>query len=286
MSSQAREKLFFSHQKSDEPFARSMANRLQYAGFDVFLDLWDAKGVEPVPQEVETALSQSTMFLYVLSPAAVESKWSGGGHYALLYQTMKNMGLRIVPLIRRTCQSPPLMAPLRHFDFRAFNPADPSAFRTDKEGPFKELMESFGRKYQKSSGDLIPPGMAAYEFTFQPRKSKPKNFDGSLNYEMLLRNVKKDPLKNFALTVYFREPVVEMQYDKYKSSSGELSGGEGLSKDGKRFNWIGETFYGGGGFILFSIKSRTVPQIARFSTKFVGRVAGTNRVIAPDREGV
>lgn len=198
---------------------------------------------------------------------------------------MKNLGLRILPIVRGNAPSPPLMGPLRHFDFRRFNFNDPSAFRTDQEGPFKDLMETVSRKPQRA-GELIPPGMATYEFTFQPRKGKVRNFDGTLNYDMMLKNVKKDPLKNFAITVRFREPVLEMHYDKYRSSSAELGAGEGLSRDGRRFGWIVETFYGGGGFLIFTIRSRGVPEIERLSTRFIGRVAGTNRVIGPDPQGV
>jgi hypothetical protein len=286
MQHQVREKMFFSHQRADEPFVRALAQRLQWSGFDVIPDLWDEKGAEPVPPELSAALSQVNFFFYVLSPSAVESKWTRGAHYALLFQRMKQAGLRIVPLVRGACPSPPLMAPLHHIDFRRFNPADPAAFRTDQPGPFQELMALLGRKHQKGGGELIPPGMATYEFTFQPRPSKPKNLDRSLNYELIIRNVKKDPLRNFALTVRFRQPVLEVKYDKYRSSSGELSTGEGLSPDGTRFNWIGDSLYGGGGFALFNVRSKEPPQISRISTKFVGRVAGTNRVIAPDPEGI
>lgn len=286
MQQQPRERLFFAYPAAEEPFARALGRHLQSAGFDVLFDLWEDTGIEAVPKELEDALSGCSQFLYVLSPAAGGSKWSRAGFQALLYKKMKNLGLRILPLVRGNVPSPPLMGPLRHFDFRGFDFNDPAAFRTDEEGPFRDLMELVSRKTQKSGGELIPPGMATYEFAFQPRKGKPRNFDGTLNYELVLKNVKKDPLKNFAITVRFREPVAEMRYDKYRSSSAELGAGEGLSRDGRRFSWIVETFYGGGGFIIFNIRSRAVPEIERLSTRFIGRVAGTNRVIGPDPQGV
>ncbi len=285
MQQQQREKIFLAYPALEESFARALGRQLQSAGFDVLFDPWDDRGVEAVPKELEDALSGCSQFLYVLSPSA-GSKWSRAGYQALLYKKMKNLGLRIVPLIRGNAAVPPLMGPLRHFDFRGFNVNDPSAFRTDKEGPFKGLMETVSRKPQGGRGDLIPPGMATYEFTFAPRQGKVRNFDGTLNYDMILRNVKKDPLKNFAITVRFREQVLDMRYDKYRSSSAELGTGEGLSRDGKRFNWIVETFYAGGGFLVFTVRSRGVPEIERLSTRFIGRVAGTNRVIAPDPQGI
>ena len=65
-----------------------------------------------------------------------------------------------------------------------------------------------------------------------------------------------------------------------------MTGGDGLTHDGKRFNWLGDQIMEDGGWAVFIIKSKTNPVISRISTKLVGRVVGTNQIIPPDPNGI
>lgn len=279
-----REKVFLSHPSSAEGFARALGNQIESYGGSVFYDLWDVPG-DAVPPEIEQALTGCNLFLYALAPAPRPSKWLGGKHQAYLYKKMKESGFRILPLVWRVCPVPPVMGPLRKFDFRRYDPARPPAFEAEKEGPFKEFYEAVLSKLKRPEGDAVPLGRIVYDFYLQPHEKRPKNPDGSWNYKMVFRNLKNEAIPNFAFTIYFKEPVLEVKYDKYHSYA-EVASGEGLSADGKRYNWIGDKLPGAGGMILFDVRTKSIPEVVRLSTKFFGKHAGSIRAIPPDPTGL
>ena len=65
-----------------------------------------------------------------------------------------------------------------------------------------------------------------------------------------------------------------------------MTGGDGLTTNNKRFNWFGNQIMEDGGWVVFVIKSKTIPTISKLSTKLVGRVVGTNQTISPDPDGI
>ncbi|MCK4734125.1 MAG: toll/interleukin-1 receptor domain-containing protein [Methanophagales archaeon] len=278
-------KAFLSYQEADKEFVEALGSHLRRNGVDVFFDKWDIRGGDSVPHKIEEALVECNLFLYVLSPAATKSKWVQQEYHAFLYRKINDHSLRIVPILRKTCERPPFVAPLHYIDFRESDPNDSSNFSVENEGPFKELLESIFRVPKKPPIGLIHPAFASYEFYFQPLKGNPKDVDGTLNYEIGFKNITDSPLHNFIFTLIFREPVLSVRYD-FSRSSANMTGGDGLTHDGKRFSWLGNQLIEGGGWAVFIIKSKTIPDISKISTKLVGRVAGTNQVIPPDPNGI
>jgi len=280
-----RDKAFLSYQEADKEFVEALGIHLRHNGVDVFFDKWDVQGGDSIPQEIEEALAECNLFLYVLSPEATNSKWVRAEYHAFLYRKINDHSLRIIPIFRKTCERPPFVAPLCYIDFREFDLTDSSNFRVEDEGPFKELLETIFRVPKKPPLGPIHPAFASYEFFFQQLKGNPMDADGTLNHEIGFKNITDSPLHNFKFTLIFKEPVLAVKYD-FNRSSANLTGGDGLTHGGKRFNWSGNQIMEDGGFALFIIKSKTVPVISRISTKFVGRVAGTNQLIPPDPNGV
>lgn len=278
-------KAFLSHQEVDKDFVEALAKHLRTNGIDVFFDKWDILGGDSVPKTIENALGDCNLFLYVLSPAATKSKWVEEEYYAFLYRKINDHSVRIIPILRKTCDIPPFVAPLRYIDFREADPNDSSVFSIETEGPFKELVESIFRVPRKPPLGPIHPAFASYELYFQPLKGQPSNPDGTLNYEIGFKNITDSPLHNFIFTLTFKEPVLSVTYDSSRSSA-NMTGGEGLSPDGKRFNWLGNQIMEDGGWAVFVIRSEATPVISRISTKLVGRIVGTNQVIPPDPEGI
>ncbi|VVB94213.1 TIR domain protein [uncultured archaeon] len=275
-------KAFLSYQEADKEFVEALGRHIVSNGVDVFFDKWDIKGGDSVPQEIELALMECNLFLYVLSPAATNSKWVQQEYHAFLYRKIDNSSLRIVPILRKTCERPPFVAHLEYIDFREFNPKDPSYFNIEKEGPFKKLLESIFQVSKKPPIGKIHPALASYEFHFPKGHTE---VDGTLNHEFGFKNITNSPLINFIFTLSFEEPVLSVEYI-FRRSSANMTGGDGLTHDGKRFNWLGNQIMEDGGWAVFIIKSKTIPVISKISTKLVGRIAGTDRVIPPDPEGI
>ena len=116
-------------------------------------------------------------------------------------------------------------------------------------------------------------------------KKHPVNNDGLENYEIGFKNLTDSPLHNFAFTIWFVDPVESVEYD-FSRSSANMTGGDGLSTDRRRFNWFGNQIMEDGGWAVFVIITKTVPQIKKISTKLVGKVASSNKVIPPDPKGI
>lgn len=284
MNSSFTNKAFLSHSKKEKPFVEELAKYLRSNGVDVFFDKWDILGGDSIPGELEEGLSNCNLFLYVLSPSSVESKWATGEYHAFLYRKMNENALRIIPILRETCAIPLFIAPLKYVNFRDFDHLNTSNFSLEINGPFKELLETIFRLKNKSSLGSIHPALASYEFYFQPIKDQ-KNADGTLNYEIGFKNLTDLPLHNFTFTIIFDEPVISVDYD-FQRSSANMTGGNGLTDGGKRFNWLGNQIMEDGGWAVFTLKTKNMPVIKRLSTKLVGRAVGSNKVISPDPSGI
>lgn len=273
-------KAFLSHQSKDKDFVEKLGNALIQNGVDVFYDAWDIQGGDSIPQEVERGLSECNLFLYILSPNSTSSKWVQGEYHAYLYRKINDHKLRIIPILLQDCERPPFIAPLKYFDFRSLSKN--TLFSVENDGPFKELIESIFRLKKKPPMGPVHPAMASYEFYFQ--KSK-KNDDTFQYHEFAFKNITESPLQNFLFSVYFKKPVESVQYI-FQKSSANFTGGDGLSDDKTRFHWLGNQIVEDGGWLVFQIKSKEIPVIARICTKYVGRLVDSNQVIPPDTGGI
>ncbi len=156
--------------------------------------------------EIEAGLSSCDLFLYLLSPGALKSKWVQAEYHASLYRKLNDQTIRIIPILRRDAAALPLIAPLKHLDFRnvvlPLN-CDPSA-----GGPFEELMFAIFRRPIKPPLGVPHPALASYEFYFQKMKGPPAgSADGY--WKLAFKNVTESPLHNFEFAVVFDRPGSE-----------------------------------------------------------------------------
>lgn len=136
-------------------------------------------------------------------------------------------------------------------------------------------------KQINSTNELQP----SYEFYYQVLKANPENADGSQNYEIGFKNITKRPLLNFQFTLHFAYPIESVKYD-HRRSSAMMTGGKGLSKDKKKFHWLGNQIMEDEGWAVFILKTKNSPNIERVSTKLVGKIVGEEKIILPDPEGL
>lgn len=113
-------KCFISHAWSDggHDFALALKDALYTNGVDAWLDEHELHGGEPLEQEVRIAiLYECDVFLFVLSPAALKSRWCA----VELKEALKcrdESGLQIIPIFFKKCKIPAELKDLVYEPFR------------------------------------------------------------------------------------------------------------------------------------------------------------------------
>jgi tetratricopeptide (TPR) repeat protein len=115
--------LFISYNQADEEWARKLAACVEQEkrgdrNLRVFFAPWDIRPGESVNERLDRALAESCYVGLVLSPEAVASQWVSEEWYSAHHADIKRKERRLIPLYRRTCDIPRLIAHLNHIDFR------------------------------------------------------------------------------------------------------------------------------------------------------------------------
>jgi len=79
--------------------------------------------------------------------------------------------------------------------------------------------------------------------------------------------------------------VESVEYD-FGPSTANFTGGEDLNDEKTGFNWLGNQIADDGGWVVFLIASKGLPEITRLSTRFVGLTVPGNKLIPPDPDGL
>lgn len=115
-------KLFISHSNKDSAWCRALANGLRLAGYDVYFAESDLHHGLLVP-EIERQLATRSVFIVVLSPDAVASRWvEREVDSAILLQDEQPERV-ILPVVAVPCQIPPTRVFLRLYK-RIAGPGD------------------------------------------------------------------------------------------------------------------------------------------------------------------
>lgn len=114
--------LFLSHNNADKPWAERLASAVEAdrdgAPIKVFFDKWDIPHGGDIPAELEAGLQESRYVGLVISPQALASDWVALERSTAIYRDPSARDQRLIPLLRRTCNVPDMLARLRYIDFR------------------------------------------------------------------------------------------------------------------------------------------------------------------------
>lgn len=114
--------LFLSHNGKDKPWTERLAIAVEAdragAPLRVFFDEWDIEPGELIPAELENALQRSRHVGLVLSPEALASDWVTLERSTTIYRDPRARARTLIPLLRRDCTPPDMLAMLAHIDFR------------------------------------------------------------------------------------------------------------------------------------------------------------------------
>jgi TolB protein len=105
--------VFISYSQKDIEIVRQLAKDLEKADFDVWWDISDLKGGDAWAQTIQAALKKSEYCVIVLSPNSVESEWVTKEYIFAIEQ-----GIRIIPILYKTCEVPLALANIQYIDFR------------------------------------------------------------------------------------------------------------------------------------------------------------------------
>lgn len=114
--------LFLSHNNSDKPWTERLAAAVEAdrsgPPLRVFFDKWDIPYGGDIPAELEEGLQNSRYVGVVLSPESLASDWVTLERSTAICRDPKAREHSLLPLLRRECDVPDMLARLKYIDFR------------------------------------------------------------------------------------------------------------------------------------------------------------------------
>lgn len=162
---------FISYSRINQQFAIKLACELKSAGFSVWLDQFDIPTGARWDDEIEKALHECEIFLFIMTPASVESENAKDEvGYAI------DHGKSILPVLLEECDIPLRLRRLQYVDFtqKSFNEGIKSA--KELLARFVNDLESSKRVKKRAGGGLAShsePPTAASESKTIPKRSSP-----------------------------------------------------------------------------------------------------------------
>lgn len=128
--------LFLSHNGADKTWTERLASAIE-ADRDgrplrVFFDRWDIPPGGDVPLKLEAGLQNSRHVGLVLTTEGLASDWVALERSTAIYKDPAARARRLIPILRKDCQIPDMLARLRYIDFRR---------DADFEGALNELLD-------------------------------------------------------------------------------------------------------------------------------------------------
>ncbi len=114
--------LFLSHNSADKPWTERLASAIEAdrsgPPLKAFFDNWDIQHGADIPSELEQGLQCSRHVALVLSPESLASDWVVLERSTAIFRDPAARQRSLIPLMRRTCNVPDMLARLRYIDFR------------------------------------------------------------------------------------------------------------------------------------------------------------------------
>lgn len=108
--------VFISYSRKDLAFVEQLAADLKAAGLNVWYDLSRLEAGDTWPEEIQFAIDASNIFVIVISPDSIVSRWV---RKEFLYASSNNK--KIVPLFYRNCKLPLWLQDIHFIDVQVKN---------------------------------------------------------------------------------------------------------------------------------------------------------------------
>ncbi len=114
--------VFVSYSRSDAGFVRELIDELKLLGIVVFHDEADIAVGDSLAESLNRAVRDANFFLVVMSPEYFASQWATKELDLALNQEFErsrsNGAIKVIPLLRRDCEIPPLLRAKVYLDVR------------------------------------------------------------------------------------------------------------------------------------------------------------------------
>ena len=111
---------FISHSSADKQFARRLDDALAYAGVRTFLDERDIRIGESIPEQLFSAINQSTHLIYVISKNSATSAWAREELSAAQFRRLSSASVTVLPIRIDDTLPPDSIAHLKYADFSSW----------------------------------------------------------------------------------------------------------------------------------------------------------------------
>jgi hypothetical protein len=140
--------VFLSHNETDKPRVRKLAERLQAVGVRVWFDEWVIKSGDNILLAVEHGLDAARVLVLCMSPNAFGSGWVDLERSAVMFRDPSNAGRRFIPLLLTDCNRPGTLQCCKYIDFRA-----------DEDTAFEQLLRDIRKTSytEPASQSLVMP---------------------------------------------------------------------------------------------------------------------------------
>jgi hypothetical protein len=111
-------RVFLSHSSKDKWFVRRIATDLKRAGVIPWVDEWQIRAGESIPQKVSDGIKDSDCIIVVLSKNAIESKWVEREWQTKYWDEIQRDRVLVIPVLIEDCKIPELLKTKKYADFR------------------------------------------------------------------------------------------------------------------------------------------------------------------------
>jgi hypothetical protein len=115
----SKRRLFLSYAGEDRVFADRIAEALAHAAIRVWYAPWELAVGDSIVDKINDGIRGSAFLAVVLSPDSVSKPWCKTELNAALHIKLRNQGIRILPVLYRQREVPPLFLDVFFADFRS-----------------------------------------------------------------------------------------------------------------------------------------------------------------------
>jgi len=135
--------VFISYSSKDKDFVDNLAIRLVKDRIKVWVDRWEINVGDSLIEKIQTALTESSFLIVVLSKDSVQSEWCKKELNSGLIREIEKKRVVILPVIISDCEVPIFLKEKKYADFRK-----------DFEHGFKDLILSLQSLFSEYMGKL------------------------------------------------------------------------------------------------------------------------------------
>src|SRR4051794_35133549 len=169
-----RRDVFISYGHADADWVRTLATNLHQLGLEVFFDEWDIAPGDVLVHKIDAGILASRSGILVVSPTSLTRPYVQAEYAALMGRAIER-GQRLIPVLLKDAEMPPLLASRIWVDFRNIDGPDYLA----RVHELARVLKGEGAGPPPRTGELSPPpgsgfkaaGTRSYRLSIEPGRT-------------------------------------------------------------------------------------------------------------------